>query len=46
MIAKLLAFSVRAHWFIVFVTGIIVAYGGYQLRACRSMRFLTSPTNR
>ena len=31
MIAKLLAFSVRSHWFVVFVTAFVVVYGMYQL---------------
>jgi heavy metal efflux system protein len=31
MINRLLSFSIRAHWFIVCLTGIVAAYGFYQL---------------
>jgi heavy metal efflux system protein len=31
MINRLLSFSIRAHWFVVFVTGIVAAYGSYEL---------------
>src|SRR5882672_5850575 len=31
MMNRLLSFSIRAHWFIVFVTIIVTAYGTYEL---------------
>ena len=31
MITRLLSFSVRAHWFVVFLTAVAFAYGSYEL---------------
>jgi cobalt-zinc-cadmium resistance protein CzcA len=31
MINRLLSFSIQAHWFIVCLTGIVAAYGSYEL---------------
>ena len=31
MITRLLSFSVQAHWFIIFLTAVVAAYGSYEL---------------
>src|SRR5216683_6676309 len=35
MISRLLSFSVQAHWFIVFLTALVAAYGAYELTRLR-----------
>src|ERR1700758_4050623 len=35
MISRLLAFSVQARWFIVFLTAVVAAYGSYELTYLR-----------
>jgi heavy metal efflux system protein len=35
MISRLLSFSVRAHWFIVFLSAVVAAYGAYELTRLR-----------
>src|SRR5258708_36853958 len=35
MIARLLSFSVRAHWFIVFLPAVVATYGAYELTRLR-----------
>ena len=35
MMSRLLSFSVQAHWFIVFLTAVVAAYGSYELTRLR-----------
>src|SRR5467141_841391 len=35
MISRLLSFSVQTHWFVVFLTAVVAAYGSYELTRLR-----------